>query len=385
MNVAIMGLAAELAVRGVEVDLLTRAVGPPSVSELAPGVGLRALTAGGAGALSKARLPQVTDEFGEAVASLARGRRYDVIHAHYWLSGIASLPVALELGIPFVQSFHTVATMKDAAFAGEGVDEPLIRARSESYLGRQADAIIAGSSAEAAALIDGTGVPADAIWIIPPGVDLELFRPRGSESRRAVRAALGVADGVGIVVLAGRVQPLKGHELAVRAIAELRAAGAPVPLLVVAGEATPGDEGYELELRSLADRLGVGADVRFVGALTRDELAKLFDAASVTLVPSFSETFGLVALESAACGTPVLAYRAGGLAESVDDEITGVLMTTRDPGEWARELGSLLTDDDRNARLGAAGRAFAERFTWPTAAASLLAVYSSLAAGSGRP
>jgi len=385
MNVAILGLAAELAARGVEVDLLTRAIGSASVRELAPGIRLRELTGGGAGALAKERLSEVADEFGEGVAALARAERYDIIHAHYWLSGIASLPVALELGIPFVQSFHTVAAMKDAAFGGEGADEPLIRVRSESFVGRQADAIIAGSSAEAAALIDAAGVPADAIWIIPPGVDLALFRPRESGSREVVRTVLGISDARKLVVLAGRIQPLKGHELAVRAIGALRAAGAEVPLLVVAGEATPGGAGYELELRLLARELGVEADVRFIGALDREELAKLFDAASVTLVPSFSETFGLVALESAASGTPVLAYRAGGLSESVDDGVTGVLMDTRDPGEWARELESLLRGDERNARLGSAGRAFAERFTWGAAATSLLAVYSSLVAGSGRP
>jgi D-inositol-3-phosphate glycosyltransferase len=385
MNVAILGLAAELAARGVAVDLLTRAVGVPSVRELAPGVMLRELAAGGAGALPKERLSEVTDEFGEAVASLARDERYDIIHAHYWLSGIASLPVALELGIPLVQSFHTVAAMKDAALGLEGTREPLIRARSESYLGRQADAIIAASSAEAAALIDAAGVPADALWIIPPGVDLDLFRPRGAESARLVRSALGIGDARKLVALAGRIQPLKGHELAVRAMGSLRAAGAAVPLLVVAGEATPGDAGYELELRELARSLGVEADVRFVGALGREDLAELFAAASVTLVPSFSETFGLVALESAASGTPVLAYNADGLAESVDGGVTGVLMTTRDAGEWARELESLLVDDDRTVRLGSAGRAFAEHFTWGAAATSLLAVYSSLAAGTGRP
>jgi D-inositol-3-phosphate glycosyltransferase len=385
MNVAILGLAVELAARGVEVDLLTRAVGVPTVRQLAPGVTLRELAAGGAGAIIKERLSEVTDEFGEAIAALARDERYDIIHAHYWLSGIASLPVALELGIPFVQSFHTVAAMKDAALGLEGATEPLIRVRSESYLGRQADAIIAASSAEAAALIDAAGAPADALWIIPPGVDLDIFRPRGIGSARLVRAALGIGDTRKLVVLAGRIQPLKGHELAVRTVGVLRASGAQVPLLIVAGEATPGDSRYELELRELARSLGVEADVRFVGALGREQLAELFAAASVTLVPSFSETFGLVALESAASGTPVLGYMAGGLVESVDDGVTGVLMKTRDAVDWARELDALLVDDDRRARLGLAGRAFAEHFTWGAAATSLLAVYASLVAGSGRP
>ncbi len=383
MNVVLLGLATELAARGVEVDLLTRAVGPPRVRELSPGVTLRELAAGDAGELPKEQLRSVTDEFGEAVAELARQSRYDVIHAHYWLSGIASLPVALELGVPFVQSFHTVAAMKNAAVTD--ADEPVIRIRSEGYLGRQADAVIAESSAEAAALIDTAGVPAEAIWIIPPGVDLELFRPREAATRQALRLALDIADDREIVALAGRIQPLKGHELAVRTLGALRARGVTVPYLVVAGEPTPGGESYVHDLQALALELGVADEVRFVGALDRERLAELLDAASVTLVPSFSETFGLVALESAASGTPVLASRSGGLVESVNDTVTGMLMDTRDPELWAVELESLLADRDRAARLGAAGRVFAEHFTWGAAATSLLGVYASLVAGSGRP
>jgi D-inositol-3-phosphate glycosyltransferase len=138
-------------------------------------------------------------------------------------------------------------------------------------------------------------------------------------------------------------------------------------------------------MQELALQLGVADEVRFVGALDRERLAELLDAASVTLVPSFSETFGLVALESAASGTPVLASRSGGLVESVDDSVTGVLIDSRDPAAWARELQLLLADDEWVARLGAAGRSFAEHFTWGAAATSLLGVYASLVAGSGRP
>ncbi len=383
MNVVLLGLATELAARGVEVDLLTRAVGLPLVRELLPGVVLHELAAGGTGELPKEALQSITDEFGEAVAKLARENRYDVIHAHYWLSGIASLAVALELGIPFVQSFHTVAAMKNAATAD--ADEPVLRIRSEGYLGRQADAVIAGSSAEAAALIDVAGVPAEAIWIIPPGVDLELFHPRAVPARQKLRAEWALVDDRKIVALAGRIQPLKGHELAVRTLGVLRTQGSVVPYLVIAGEPTPGAERFVHELQALAVELGVAEEVRFVGALDRERLAELLDAASVTLVPSFSETFGLVALESAASGTPVLAYRAGGLVESVDDSITGLLLDTRDPDAWARELESLLGDGERLARLGVAGRSFAEHFTWGAAATSLLGVYAGLVAGSGRP
>ena len=418
MNVAILALAAELAIRDVEVDLVTRAAGPATTTELMPGVTQLALAAGEPGPVPKDRLPEFTDEFGEAVAALARRvpGGYDIIHPHYWLSGIASLPVALELGIPIVLSYHTVAAMKNAALA-EGTSataastngaaaaaaaptaaatatvsaasaaaaaaaaaaaEPEIRLRSEMFLGRQADAVIASSSAEASALIDDVGVPADRTWIIPPGVDLALFAPTSVDAQAAVRHLLGLEPDRPLVVIAGRVQPLKGHELAVRALAELYSLRGWAPVLVVAGEATPGGGAFVARLHELASDFGVAGDVRFVGALHRDTLAGLLAAASVTIVPSFSETFGLVALESAAAGTPVIAYRAGGLAESVEDGVSGVLLDTRDPRLWATEIAMLVENDERRSQLGLSARAHAERYTWGAAAASLLGVYAGM-------
>jgi D-inositol-3-phosphate glycosyltransferase len=374
MNVTILGVAAELAIRGVTVDLLTRASGPPGVSQLLPGVTLHELAAGEAGPLPKDRLSEVADEFGEAVAALARREAagFDIVHAHYWLSGIATLPVAIELGVPLVQSFHTLAAMKDAS--GTGTTEPIIRRRSETFLATQADAIVAVSSAEATALIDAVGAPADRTWIIPPGVDLDLFRPR---AETGIRRALDVELERPIVALAGRMQPLKGHELAVRALAEVHALRGWAPLLVIAGEVTPGDEAFLEGLRSLAGELGVASDIRFVGALHRDALAELLAEATVTLVPSFSETFGLVALESAAAGTPVIGFRAGGLAESVGE--AGVLLDTRDPRVWAREIALMIDGRQRRSALGLSARAHAEHYTWGAAATSLLGVYAGIA------
>ena len=378
LNVSVLGLAAELAIRDVEVDLVTRATGAPAVTRLIPGVTLHELAAGGPGVLPKERLPEVVDEFGESVARLAREARYELIHAHYWLSGIAVLPVAIELDLPLVQSFHTLAAMKNS-LAGQGQpEEPQQRVRSEMFIARQADALVASSSAEATALIDQVGAPADRTWIIPPGVDLGLFSPRTPEAQAATRHALALESDRPIVVIAGRVQPLKGHELAVRALAELHALRGWAPLLVVAGEVTPGDTGFAESLRSLAGELGVASDVRFVGALHRDALADLLAAASVTIVPSFSETFGLVALESAAAGTPVIAYRAGGLTESVVDGVTGLLLGTREPRYWATEIALLIENDERRSTMGLSGRSRAERYTWGAAATSLLGVYAGI-------
>ncbi|MBG6054614.1 D-inositol-3-phosphate glycosyltransferase [Salinibacterium sp. CAN_S4] len=381
LNIAVLGIAAELAIRDVEVDLLTRAVGAPGSSRLLPGVTLHELEAGPQGPLPKERLPQVADEFGEAVARLARARDggWDLMHAHYWLSGIAVLPVSLELQLPLVQSFHTIGAMKNAMAASDAAPEPEQRLRSERFIANQADAIIAASSAEATALIDLAGAPADRTWIVPPGVDLGLFSPRTESSCEAIRLALGLDPDKPIVVIAGRVQPLKGHELAIRALSELRAMRGWTPLLVVAGEVTPGDDTFLDELVQLAMELGVASDVRFVGALHRDALADLLSAAAVTIMPSFSETFGLVALESAAAGTPVIAFRTGGLTEAVSEGVSGLLLGTREPRYWASEIAIMIEDHDRRAAMSLTARAHAERFTWGTAAASLLGIYSDVA------
>lgn len=380
MNVAIRSIAAQLAQRGIEVELLTRAAGAPGSRELEPGVVLHELAAGPARPLGKGELPSVSDEFGEAVARLAgrRAPRYDLIHAHYWLSGIAALPVALELGLPLVQSFHTLAAMKNR-FAPDGdAPEPEIRVRSEAYLSGQASAVIAGSAAEATALVEELRAPPGRVWVIPPGVDVDLFRPNRAEASERVRSGLGVADGRPILAVAGRIQPLKDQELAIRALAELHALRGWSPMLVVAGEATPGDEGYLAGLRSLARELGVAEDIRFVGALAREELAALFAAASLTLVPSHSETFGLVALESAASGTPVVGYRGSGLLESVAEGRSGRLVGSRDAREWAAVLAGLLEDPRALARLSGSAREHALGFTWAASATALLGVYGSL-------
>jgi D-inositol-3-phosphate glycosyltransferase len=378
MNVAILALAGGLASRGLEVDLITRAIRAPEEISLAEGITLRTLAAGPLTPLPKAGLAAVADEFGEAVATLV-GRttpRYDLIHSHYWLSGLATLPVALELGLPLVQSFHTLGAMKNRTLAPGDEPEPEARLRSEAFLCTQADAIVAGSSAEVASLIDDLRAPADRLWVIPPGVDVELFTPERAARSAALRQQLRLPPDRQLLVVAGRIQPLKDQELAIRAFALLRSAGNPAPLLVIAGRAS--DEAYQRQLEVTAIETGIATDVRFVGALDRETLADLFAAAALTLVPSHSETFGLVSLETAASGTPVVGFRGTGLVESVSDGESGILIDSREPEDWARVIAGLLADQPRLAKLAVSARGYAEGFTWATAAASLLAVYESL-------
>jgi D-inositol-3-phosphate glycosyltransferase len=381
MNVSILALAEGLAARGVEVDLLTRASAAPAVTELSQGVVLRELAAGPARVVPKGELPGIADEFGEAVADLVRltDGGYDLIHAHYWLSGLATLPVALEQGIPLVQSFHTLASMKNRSLAPGQAPEPELRVRSEMYLANQAAAIVAGSTAEVASLIDEVRAPADRVWVIPPGVDVELFRPdRAIRAGLRMRARLGIAEDRPVIAVAGRIQPLKDQELAIRAFAEVHALRGWAPVLVLAGAETPGDEEYGRSLRSMAAGLGVADDVRFVGALSREDLADLFAMARITLMPSRSETFGLVALESAASGTPVIGYNGGGLVESIADGVSGVLIDSRDPEEWASAIALLLSDVPELERFQFTARHHALGFTWGATTTALLGVYSSL-------
>jgi D-inositol-3-phosphate glycosyltransferase len=379
MNVSILATAIELASRGVEVDLISRAAGAPASVAVAPGVTMHSIAAGPARPLRKSELMRYSDEFGEGIALLAdrMNPRYDLIHAHYWLSGIASLPVALELGIPLVQSFHTLGVMKNARLAPGDRPEQEGRLRVETYLANQADGIIAGSRAEASALIDGVHAPADRVWLIPPGVDTELFTPLRGERAGIVRARLGIAASRPIVTVVGRMQPLKGHDLAIRAVAALPE---PRPALAIVGDPPPGDEGYALELRRLAADLGIADDVVFVGQADRTGVADLLAASAVTLVPSHSETFGLVALESAASGTPVVGSRSTGLMESVSDGESGVLLSSREPETWAAAIAGLLANPQRSTDLARGARRHAEQFTWGTAAASALGVYASLVA-----
>ncbi len=380
MNVALRSLASELARRGVDVDLLTRAVGEPTERQLEPGVVLHELTAGPRGPIPKGDLAEVSDEFGEAVATLA-GRAsapYDLLHAHYWLSGIAVLPVALEFGMPFVQSFHTLAAMKNSLAAPGALPEPERRIRAEAYLANEAAAIVAGSAAEATFLIDSVRAPADRVWVIPPGVDVDLFRPNRSSADARVRAEFGIEAGRPILVVAGRVQALKDQELAIRTLASLHAREGSAPVLIVVGEATPGDEDYAQGLRTLASELGVERDVRFAGAVGREALARIFAVATLTLVTSHSETFGLVALESAASGTPVVAFQGSGMLESVSNGVSGVHVPSRDPEVWAETVELLLADSAALAILSTTARDHALGYTWAASAAALLGVYGSL-------
>jgi D-inositol-3-phosphate glycosyltransferase len=368
MNVVVRHQAEAMAALGHHVEILTRRSSPdmPAARRLSAGVTLRYLDAGPLRSVPKGDHEGFIDEFRNRAAVLGP---WDVIHSHHWFSGMAMLPLARTLGVPHVQSFHSIAA--DAATPLSEGERPESGGRmaGEAWLARESDAIVAISAAEADTVVQRLGGSADRITVVHPGVDGTLFHPGTRPPTR------GGTDR-GYAVVAGRLQPLKGLDLAIEAVAAV-----PLPLrpeLVIAGDASADYTGYIDELTRLAASHGIADGVRFVGPRSRTDLAALFRGARVVLVPSHSETFGLVALEAAASGVPVVAQGTGGLREAVLAGDTGLIIESRDPQDWADALTEVLGNPELARRLSLAARARAEVFDWSRSAGALLDVYCRL-------
>ena len=371
MNVVVRHQAEALAALGHRVEILTRRSSPemPAARRLAAGVTLRYLDAGPLRSVPKGDHEGFIDDFRAQARLLGP---WDIIHSHHWFSGMAMLPLARELGVPHVQSFHSIAA--DAATPLSAGERPESGGRmaGEAWLARESDLIVAVSAAEADTVVLRLGGSMDRVAIVPPGVDGALFHPLAPAAAAVGRAATDR----GYAVVAGRLQPLKGLDLAIEAIAAVPAGLRPE--LVIAGDASADYDGYIDELGRLAARHGITDGVRFVGPRSRVDLAALLRGARVVLVPSHSETYGLVALEAAASGVPVVAQGTGGLREAVLDGDTGLLIESRDPQVWAAALTEVLSDPALAERLSLAARARAESFDWPRSAASLVSAYCAL-------
>jgi len=386
MNVYIRALARELAARGVESDLYTRAASPddPPVVEIEPGVRLLHLEAGPLEAVPKQVLPRFLCAF---LCSLLRVGEaygpYDVLHSHYWLSGWVARLARERWGAPVVHSFHTLGRVKNATLANGDQPEPPTRLAGEERVVATADFLVAPTPTEARELVDLYGASPASVRIVPPGVDHARFRPG---DRAAARAALGVRAGH-VLAFVGRLQPLKGADVAVRALAALAASHgqADVELLVVGG-ASGSEEAREPErLAHLARQEGVAARVRFLPPQPHERLADVYRAADVVLVPSHSESFGLVALEAQACGTPVIAAQVGGLVHAIGDGTTGLLVPGHDPGAYASAVAWLLGNPRRLAAMGAAAARFAGAHGWDRTASRMLDIYGELLPSAAEP
>jgi D-inositol-3-phosphate glycosyltransferase len=381
LNVYVVEVARRLAARGVEVDIFTRAVSreQPPVAELAPGVLVRHLPAGPFEDLDKSDLPgqlcQFTFELLRAEAGHAPGR-YDLVHGHYWLSGQAGAVAKERWGVPLVQSMHTLGKVKNAALAAGDALEPAIRLRGEAEVISAADRLVANTDDEASQLISGYDADPGRVSVVNPGVSLSVFRPG---SRRLARKRLGLpADGI-VLVFAGRVQPLKAPDVvlhaAARMIAEDPGLARRLTIAFVGGPSGTGRADPD-SLTELAGRLGLGGLVRLEPPCPQPELADWYRAATIVMVPSYSESFGLVAVEAQACGTPVVAAAVGGLRTAVRHGVSGILIDSRDPAAYARAIQELIAAPQTLARLSRGARAHASLFGWSATVDRLLDLYS---------
>ena len=393
MNVYIVELAQRLAALGIEVEVFTRATAgdlPPTV-QLAPGVLVRHVDAGPYEGLAKEELPAQLCAFTHGVMQAWAGHRpgyYDLVHSHYWLSGHVGWLAAQRWGVPLVHAMHTMAKVKNANLAAGDRPEPAARVIGETQIVAAADRLIANTDDEAGELVRHYDADPGAVAVVHPGVNLERFRP--AAGRAAARARLGLPKDALIPLFAGRIQPLKAPDVLLRAVAvllderpELRSK---ILVPVVGGPSGSGLAKPE-GLQKLAARLGIAApgpgDPVAVKAQMasqhagQEQRADWFRAASVRVMPSYSESFGRVAIEAQAAGTPVLAASVGGLPVAVRDGETGFLVEGHEPADYARVLARFADEQALTARMGDAAARHARSFGWDAAAAATADVYTA--------
>jgi D-inositol-3-phosphate glycosyltransferase len=364
MNIYVRSLASALARAGVACDVYTRAEHPgqPRVVMVEPNFRVINVPAGPLAPVPKESLPGLVDEFTEAMLGQIRGcgRDYEVLHANYWLSGQVAHRLKHELSLPMVATFHTLALVKGNGASGAEVSG---RVQGETDIIRCADLILASTGEEAGLLDSLYGADPSRIEVLPPGVDHRLFSPG---DRAEARERLG-HPGQRVLLFVGRIQPLKGLDLAVQALAEIDDA-----VLWAVGGPSGADGPAELErIQKLAADLGVTDRLLILPPRPHHELVDYYRAADVCLVPSRTESFGLVALEAAACGTPVVAASVGGLRSIVSDGETGLLVEGRDPLEWATAVALLLDDHDLASSMGARASTRSGQWSWGMTAARL--------------
>ncbi len=388
MNVYILSVAQRLAEQGIGVDIFTRCRGngAPEVEEIGPDSRIIQVQAGPCGPVPKSDLPAVLPAFLDGVLERAAGEHrthkhspYDVVHSHYWLSGWVGNRTKEIWGAPLVASFHTLGRVKDVASSASGGSEPPVRLAGEEGVILGADRIVAPTPVEAAELVNLYGANPDRIRVVAPGVDGRIFAPRPKREARE-RLRLGRSR---LVLFVGRLHPFKGPDVAIRAFAVAKARAPEIAgdavLWVVGGPSEEADGWDEVgHLSALAASLGISEHVRFVPPQPHEALADLYSAAEVVLAPSRSESFGLVALEAQACGTPVIGTAAGGMRYVVVDGGSGFLVTGQDPATYAGRLLAVLGDPDLAARFSVEAADHAGRFSWDVTTAEIRSIYREL-------
>lgn len=382
MNVYIVELARRLAERGVAVDVFTRATSSrlPPVARVAPGVTVRHVVAGPFGSVDKGELPSHLCDFAAGVLQVEAASdpgRYDLVHSHYWLSGQVGWLATERWDVPLVHSMHTMAKVKNLALADGDAPEPQSRVLGEEQVVSVADRLVANTAHEAEQLVRLYGADPARVVPVHPGVDLDVFSPG---DRGSARRGLGLRDDDVVLLFAGRVQPLKAPDVLLHAVARMvdddPALRGRLVVAVVggpSGSALAKPQGLQL----LARCLDVDDLVRFEPPMPQHTLADWYRAADLSVVPSHNESFGLVALESQACGTPVVAAAVGGLQTAVADGRSGVLVQGYDPANWARVIAGLIASPEHRAYLAGGAVSHARQFGWDLTADRMLDVYAA--------
>ena len=384
MNIYVVESAERMAAMGVSVDIFTRRHNPdlPDIVELSPGVRVRHLNIGAYNA-TKEELPALIPNLSDAFSAVLETEKYDVIHSHYWISGKVAMPVAKKFGIPLAHTMHTMARVKNVNLAEGERPEPMIRVQGETQVVAAADALIANTDAEAASLVSLYEACPDNVSVVSPGVDLYTFTV--GSGRKAAREAVGLPQDAHILAFVGRIQPHKGPEVLIRAVAEMLNHSPHLRtklITIIMGGASGSGLGEVERLKDLASWLNISDVVRFENPVPRAQIPQWYRAADLVCVPSYSESFGLVALEAQACGTPVVATAVGGLRTAVADGISGVLVDGHDPRAWSSVLARLIQEPQRRVLLSMGAIEHASHFGWDATARGTLDIYDRIIATS---
>jgi len=381
MNVYVVESAKRIAAAGIGVDIFTRAnkSGLPEAVEIGDGVTVRHLEAGPYDGISKDELPSqicaLMSSFMHVEARLPMGY-YDLLHSHYWISGQLGWLISERQKLPLVHTMHTMAKVKNLSLAEGEKPEPQTRAIGEEQVVSASSALIANTAAEAASLVSLYNACPDRTFVVPPGVDLTTYKV--GHGKKAARKKLNIKDDALMLSFVGRIQPHKGPEVLIRAVAEMvkhnPGLRSKLKTVIIGGASGNGSQEPD-RLKGLTIFLGISDVVEFVPPAQREELSDWYRASDLVCVPSYSESFGLVALEAQACGTPVVATAVGGLRTAVADGISGSLVDGHDPRAWSAVISRLLMEPERRLLLSMGAIEHASHFGWDATARGILDVY----------
>ena len=377
MNIYVIESAKRMAAVGVDVDIYTRKISEDQPEVIEYEKGIRIINLNLPVGTKKEEIPSLIPALAQEFKEKIRNQGYSIIHSHYWISGKVAMPAAKEFEIPLVHTMHTMARVKNSALAEGESPEPMIRVQGESEIVEAANALIANTDAEAASLVGLYDACPDNVAVVAPGVDLYNFTP----NRKDARYHLGIDPKKLVISFVGRIQPHKGPEILIRAINEMMTHNPelrPVLQVFITGGASGVKNHEDIRMRELVNWLKLDDVIKFLEPLSREKLPDLYRSSDLVCVPSYSESFGLVALEAQACGTPVVASAVGGLRTAVADGISGVLVDGHNPKAWSSVLARLLMEPQRRILLSLGAVEHASHFGWDATARGTLDVYDRL-------